>query len=33
VLQTLFTAVLVLVALTVAGAAAVMVRRLYRGQD
>ena len=33
VLQTLFTALLVLVALAIAGTAAAMVRRLYRGQD
>jgi hypothetical protein len=33
VLQTLFTALLVLVALAIAGSAAVVVRRLYRGQD
>jgi hypothetical protein len=33
VLQTLFAVLLVMVALAVAGSAAVMVRRLYRGQD
>ena len=33
VLETLFTVLLVLVALSVAGSAALMVRRLYRGQD